>query len=411
MKHCVFLLGIILASASGSVFSAAYSQYGAVSGISSSIWNGKTGNDADSTADFTFHADGNHRLSFTSWELFLHHVLNATDNAGTDTEWNYTVYEAFLRFFPVPVLSASAGRQRWSWGNGLLFSVSDSFQPNAFEASSGRILETQAENTEQSGFSGAGIGFYPTSDLSIQYGVDCRKALDDRHFSAGTLRTGFLLTGTSGPFDFFLSAVYGKNKTLRPGAGGSVDIAGLLFRIESAVEFGTSVERPVRSPDGTAYLDTDGSPLPMVSGGVEKDLYWDSFSFFLRTEYLFLAGGYTKNEQQLLADHPELAIAALSDRPSVLPDLYGTQYGTLAAEFELEDTWTIETLAVVDLTGPGVLVSNSVTWLGFGNITIKGSLLWHTGAPETEFAATDTELSENENAGRYRFSLEVQYSF
>ena len=370
-----------------------FSTFGTIGVSTVSGWNEKTGSDAAGTVAGNLFLEMDDRFSSDQAEFYLHHQITeplqppGASSPPADVPMpEISVYEAYLRVFPVSWLSLSLGRHRFTWGNGLLLSPSDSFQPSAFGGITGEMPTTLQDSADQTGFTGIGAQFFPSADLTASLGVAVDDALSAGLLAPDRVRAGGILSFLVGPADCFVSGVYQENRTLRPGAGASVDVEGVILRAEAGLELTDTIDYPSRSGSGVAFgRDTAGTPRPGVSAGMEKVFSSGDDTLSLFGEYLYLGWGYSRDQERLFLS--SVPAAALS-----IPQPLGQQYVNLLVSFSRADAWDWENLFMIDVTGPGIMGSHTVTFLGLKGISLTAGITWLAGGSATEFGSLDDKL-------------------
>jgi hypothetical protein len=216
-------------------------------------------------------------------------------------ELDYFVDEAYLTLFPLSPVTVSAGKQRVNWGTGYTFTPTDTLHPRS---ATGR----------DEGFRGASVTWTPTANLTVAGHVSVDDALDDPEGAAQNgMRYAVYGSAFLGNAEVFLSGVYGPGSTLRPGAGVSAEVLGLVLAAEGAVELRNPVAYPEGSGANARFETPDaGTAAPFGLVAVEYNAANEILDFATITEYLYAGTGYTTGEAQKVYD--AVAAARLAAR-------------------------------------------------------------------------------------------------
>ena len=372
-----------------------FTTFGAIGVSTISGWNGKTGSAADATIGGALYLEMNDRFSTDQAELFLHHKISEPFQEPSQGYApppqqvplpQVSLYEAYVRLLPASWVSLSIGRHRFNWGNGLILSPSDSFQPSAFQGATGEMPTTLQDSAAQTGFTGLGAQFFPSPDLTASVGVSVDDALSAGTLAPQRVRTGGIVSFVLGAFDCFLSGVYEPRKTLRPGAGASVEILGVILRGETALELTNGYDYPSESGGLVSFSRGVGAPPRAgVSAGIEKVFTSGDDTLSISGEYLYLGWGYSRDQERLV-------LASLPSSAFAVPQPMGQHYANLLVSFGRTDAWDLENLLMVDVTGPGIMGSHTVTFLGFQGVSLTAGLTWLAGGGDTEFGSSENKV-------------------
>ncbi|NBF40944.1 MAG: hypothetical protein GVY14_11055 [Spirochaetes bacterium] len=296
--------------------------------------------DADSAHRLTGAARirADHRLTFDRAELVADTEIELRSPASSDPEagprsfsagttgggsapdygegeLDYFVDEAYLTLFPLNPVTASAGKQRVNWGTGYTFTPTDTLHPRS---ATGR----------DEGFRGASVTWTPTANLTLAAHVSADDAFDDPEGAAQNgMRYAVYGSAFLGNAEVFVSGVYGPGSTLRPGAGVSAEVLGLVLAAEGAVELRSPVAYPEGSGANARFETRDaGTPAPLGLVAVEYNAANDILDFATITEYLYAGTGYTTGEAEKIYD---AVAAARGKTPDAEANAWLQALGTL----------------------------------------------------------------------------------
>ncbi len=318
---------------------------------------------------------------------------SATVASGADYgegELDYFVDEAYLTLFPLSPVTASAGKQRVNWGTGYTFTPTDTLHP-------------RSPTGRDEGFRGASVTWTPTANLTVAGHVSVDDALDDPDGAApGGVRYAAYGSAFLGNAEVFVSGVYGPDSTLRPGAGASVNVLGLVVAAEGAVE----LLNPVAYPEGSgteARFETEeaGTPAPLGLVAVEYNAANDILEFATITEYLFAGTGYSTGEAEKVYDavaaarvaarggipDPEAAawLQALGalDREEI-PFFLGRHYVSQTLSLGIAGYVELESGVVMNAADLSYEAEQTVRVTALSGVDFFTSARWYGGGADTE---------------------------
>jgi len=320
---------------------------------------------ADSAAIVSLAADFLHRIEAPGWGLVLNHSLELSAQSATAAQASptMTVYEAYIRFDLVPDGSAQLflGKRRMGLGLGTVFAPGDLLNPRtgfwdqktgfrglALQASLGSDLSLRAalgldrnlDATAAGLRASAGVGTPAEAELAAAYAA----ALDGAKGPADPrlLTSAISLDAQLGTLQLAASGLWRPDALGRASLGLGLDLGGVILQAEGAAEF----------------LDGDASPeRPDLFGTVGARYAWmaDSGSLSLSLDYAYngAAGDQLGKTHYLL--------------PQVL--------------LSWTDVLDLTARALVELEGPGALVSGLLSLHPARNLDVELSILASLGEP------------------------------
>lgn len=333
-----------------------------------------------------------HRLTFDRAELVADTEIELRSPAAPDPETGlpvapggpvsgeeeleYFIDEAYLTLFPLSPVTVGAGKQRVNWGTGYTFTPTDTLHPRS---AGGR----------DEGFRGVSVTWTPTADLTLAAHVSADEALDDPEgAAAGGMRYAAYGSAFLGNAEVFLSGVYGPDSTLRPGAGVSAEVIGLVLVAEGAVEFLNPVAYPEGSGTDAGFETRDaGTPAPLGLVAVEYNTANDILDFASITEYLYTGTGYTTGEAQRVYDAVAAArLQALDELdPEEIPLYLGRHYLSQTLTLGIAGYVELESGLVMNAADLSYEAEQTVRVTALSGVDFFTTARWYGGGADTEF--------------------------
>ncbi|MFO7781699.1 MAG: hypothetical protein R6W94_08725, partial [Spirochaetia bacterium] len=305
-------------------------------------------------------------------------------------ELDYFVDEAYLTLFPLSPVTASAGKQRVNWGTGYTFTPTDTLHP-------------RPSTERDEGFRGVSVTWTPTANLTVAGHVSVDDALDDPDGGApGGVRYAAYGSVFLGNAEVFVSGVYGPDSTLRPGAGVSAEVLGLVLAAEGAVELRNPVAYPEGSGANARFETRDaGMPAPLGLVAVEYNAANDILDFATITEYLYAGTGYTTGEADKVYDAVAAARAAArggtSDAeaaawleavgaldPEEMPFFLGRQYVSQTLSLGIAGYVELESGLVMNAADLSYEAVQTVRVTALDGVDFFTTARWYGGAADSE---------------------------
>jgi len=181
------------------------------------------GGQSDNSLTSGLRIEATHHLDYDQFSFIARHEVDA-DGAGNLSQ---TIHEAYVNFHATDRISLNVGKQRLAWGRGLSYFPSDSLHP-------------EHTRTDTEGFTGLSVSLTPGSSVQCAGAVDFTGPLTEADANEDfykSLKYALYTSWFTGNADLALSAVYRRDRTLRPALGMSVDLKGFILTGEGAVEY------------------------------------------------------------------------------------------------------------------------------------------------------------------------------
>jgi hypothetical protein len=327
---------------------------------------------------------------------------SATGSSAADYgegELDYFVDEAYLTLFPLSPVTASAGKQRVNWGTGYTFTPTDTLHPRS---ATGR----------DEGFRGASVTWTPTANLTLAAHVSADDAFDDPEGAAQNgMRYAAYGSAFLGNAEVFVSGVYGPASTLRPGAGVSAEVFGLVLAAEGALEFLNPVAYPEGSGANARFETRDaGTPAPLGLIAVEYNAANDILDFATITEYLYAGTGYTEGDAQKVYDAVAAArVAARGGTPDAeaydwlqalgafepheIPLFLGRHYVSQTLSLGIAGYVELESGVVMNAADLSYEAEQTVRVTALSGVDFFTTARWYGGGTDTELGTFPDDVT------------------
>lgn len=409
MKNC-FIRNITLLLLLTGLVSAAAAQDYLFTGDASLTFDAAyvdPGDDDDEyhTADTLLQLKSDHTLSFDWGEAILRHRMDITSDTAGEQDLEYQLFQASVSYWAGDALTLRVGRHTIAWGMGYAFYPGDKLHPE------------RTPKGDYAGFDGASATLILSPDWTMTGAVRVDRMLSAENLWWKEARGALIFSGYVLGVDLMAGCVGDYEDVLRPGAGFSVDLAGLILTAEAAAEFwpDQGVYYPTEDEDDLLEpikLNTKPvwQPLYSATVGLQRTFYLGDHSLTLMTEYFYTQEGFTQTEANLLYDETEnLFMAYALEAGYSLADLADVTEEDLANKFpaymgqhylfpRLAWDWNgqagMEHYALINLQDRSALISHSLNWNNQAGFELKLTGNWVYGTKDkTEMGLLNERIS------------------
>ena len=272
------------------------------------------------------------RSTFADGELYIDDTLAWLGGSDGGMLSN-TLAQGYIAVSPLPELTVVVGKRRISWGAGYAFFPGDLINPPA------------SPDNRSTGFSGILATIAPSASFTLTAAVRFDTAFPELASLSGFTPTVAGIAPSSLPFlaaylqsvpdnpwlslryvlyadmlfgnlDLYAASTYQYNSVLRPAAGFSIDLGGVIANGELAVEFSNSSLYPAASSAAFARPAL-GTPFPIFTVGLQRTVTSDAGSYAITAEYLYDGTGYTAAQEATVSGDLLQAFSALGGSASV----------------------------------------------------------------------------------------------
>ncbi|HUX51739.1 MAG TPA: hypothetical protein VMW73_13160, partial [Spirochaetia bacterium] len=271
------------------------------------------------------------RSTFDGGELYVDDTLSWLGGSDGGMLSN-SLAQGYVAISPLPELTLVVGKRRISWGAGYAFFPGDLINPPA------------SPDNRSSGFYGILATIAPSASFTLTAAVRFDTAFPALSTLTGSTSTAVGVDPSSLPFlaaylptipdnpwlslryalyadmlfgnlDLYAATTYQYSSVLRPAAGFSLDLGGVIANGEVAVEFSNSSLYPVAS--STAFEHPAfGTPYPIFTVGLQRTVTSDAGSYAITAEYLYDGMGYTAAQEGTVCGDLLQALSAISGSTS-----------------------------------------------------------------------------------------------
>lgn len=368
----------------------------------------------------------NSRLSFDSGELYVDDTFAALP--GPDgTAFTNDLTQAYISLSPLPELTLVVGKRRLSWGAGYAFFPGDLIDPPANPGNrSEGFYGLTATVSPSASFTLTGAvrldtafpslsslpGFIspaPVTDLSsLPSLASAVPAVPSNPWaSARYALYGDLLLGN---LDTYAAVTWQWRRLLRPAAGLSLDLGGVIANGEIAFELDNTSLYP-QSPTGYRFPGY-GKVFPVATVGLQRTSSSDNGSYSVTLEYLYDGTGYDAAQARRFYDDlapsmsaaPDSSLAAATlaagttgsawfSAGSVVPSL-GRHYAALSLSASATRIFSATAAGVVNLQDGSFALQPEIriTKMQGIDLFIRGVVAWGWNS-RTEFGLISTPVT------------------
>ncbi len=373
----------------------------------------------------------NSRLSFDSGELYVDDSFAALPGAD-GTAFTNDLTQAYISLSPLPELTLVVGKRRLSWGAGYAFFPGDLINPpsnpgnrsegfygiTATVSPSASFTLTAAVRLDTAfpslsslpGFVSQGPGTDMASLLFLSPYVPAAPA--NRWASARYVLYSDLLLGN---LDTYAAVTWQWQKLLRPAAGFSLDLGGVIANGELALE----LDNTDLYPAGSAGYSSPGfgKVYPVATVGLQRIFSSDNGSYGVTLEYLYDGTGYDVTQARRFYDDladslsapPDSSLAtsvlaagtsgsAWFSEGSIVPSL-GRHYAAVSLSASATRIVTATAAGVVNLQDGSFALQPEVriTKMQGIDLFIRGVVAWGWNS-RTEFGLISTPVTVSTGA-------------
>ncbi|HUX13624.1 MAG TPA: hypothetical protein VMW87_11395, partial [Spirochaetia bacterium] len=369
----------------------------------------------------------NSRLSFENGELYVDDSLQALPGPG-GTSFINDLAQAYISLTPVPEVTLVAGKRRLSWGAGYAFFPGDLIDPpvnpgnrsegfygfTATVSPSASFTLTGAVRLDTAFPSLASVGGFVASGSdgglsSLPFLASYLPATPTNPWAA--VRYALYADLLLGNLDTYAAVTYQWDRLLRPAAGFSVDLGGVIANGEVAVELENSSLYPTAA--GTYEVPAPGKPFPVATVGLQRTASNDVASYGVTVEYLYDGTGYDQTQAGRFYDKLATILASASPDSSVaaatlaggsagsawlagsgvLPG-FGRHYAALSVSASVTHVISGTVAAIVNIQDGSFAVQPELRLTHFSGIDIfaRAVLAWGWNS-RTEFGLESTPVT------------------
>lgn len=300
----------------------------------------------------------NHLLLYDWGEMVVRHRLTVFDLGDTEGDpLRHDLQHAAAVMWPADTLTVQVGRHSLPWGMGSAFFPADALHPE------------RTRHGDDRGFDGASTTWTISPRWTMAAAGRVDTATGSTEEPLRDLRWAGLLSGYLGRVDVMVSTVYQPDEVLRPAAGVSLPLGGVILH-------------------GEGSLELAGEKGPAVATGMHYTLFAGFHSVTLAVEHL-----YTEQLPPVFTGFSELSTMQAQHHPTGRHFLYPMIF------WEGDGRWSADVSALIDLEEARALLRLELARHILGSLTLaaEGLLL------------VDEDSGEGPREGIARFSARVHF--